>query len=184
MSEDARVPWRTVFGNDRGVEVEIGPGNGDVLLAFAAAAPEVNFFGIERILGTAEAVLGRAARRGLDNVRVVAGDARCIVARLVPDASVDAYHIYFPDPWPKTGHRHRRLANAAFAAALMRTLAPDGRVEVATDVPAVLDAFVMHFERAGLRRDSASPPRARPRTIFERKYGAGGTHHGRFVRGR
>jgi tRNA (guanine-N7-)-methyltransferase len=181
MSGEARVPWRAVFGNERRVEVEIGPGNGDVLLAFAAAARDVNFFGIERILGTAEAVLRRAARIGMDNVRVVAGDARCIVDRLVPDASVAAYHIYFPDPWPKTAHRHRRLATAAFAAAVMRTLAPDGRVEVATDVAAVLAAFAAHFERAGLRRDP-SPPSPRPRTIFERKYGAGGTHHGRFVR--
>jgi tRNA (guanine-N7-)-methyltransferase len=182
VSGEERVPWRAVFGNERRVEIEIGPGNGDVLLAFAAAAREVNFFGIERVLGTAEAVLRRAARRGLDNLRVVAGDARCIVDRLVPDASVGAYHIYFPDPWPKTGHRHRRLASPGLAHAIARTLVPEGHVEVATDVPAVLDAFAAHFARAGLRRLASSPPVARPRTIFERRYGAGGTYHGRFVR--
>ncbi|HLY38770.1 MAG TPA: tRNA (guanosine(46)-N7)-methyltransferase TrmB, partial [Candidatus Binatia bacterium] len=120
------VAWSGVFGNDRPVEVEIGPGRGDVLLAFAAASLGRNFFGIERTGGAAAAIAARAAARGLANVRVVAGDARCIVAELVPDGSVAAYHVYFPDPWPKTRHRKRRLASAGFAAALARTLAPGG----------------------------------------------------------
>ena len=41
-----RVPWSAVFGDDRPVEVEIGPGRGDTLLAFAAARPATNFFAI------------------------------------------------------------------------------------------------------------------------------------------
>jgi tRNA (guanine-N7-)-methyltransferase len=176
------VPWRTVFGNERPVEVEVGPGNGDVLLAFAAAAREVSFFGIERTLAAAEAIMRRATARGLDNVRTVAGDARCILARLVPAASVAAYHIYFPDPWPKTRHRHRRLPGPELASAVARTLAADGCVHVATDVGTLLEAFAEHFARAGLRHLPDTFPFARPRTIFERKYARQGTHQARFGR--
>ena len=39
--------WQFVFGNPRPVEIEIGPGRGDVLAAFAQAYPGVNFFGME-----------------------------------------------------------------------------------------------------------------------------------------
>jgi tRNA (guanine-N7-)-methyltransferase len=175
------VPWSGVFGNDRPVEVEIGPGRGDVLLAFAAASPKRNFFGVERTGGAAATIAARAAARGLANVRVVAGDARCIVTELVPDASVAAYHVYFPDPWPKTRHRKRRLASADFADALARTLAPGGTVDVASDLGAVVEAFAAELERAALVR-VPSARAARPITHFERKYAGGGTYQARFSR--
>jgi tRNA (guanine-N7-)-methyltransferase len=177
------VAWRGVFGNDRPVEVEIGPGRGDVLLAFAAAVPGRNFFGIERPGGAAAAIAARAAARGLANVKVVAGDARCIVAELVPDGSVAAYHVYFPDPWPKTRHRKRRLASADFATALARTLAPGGTVDVASDLSAIVERFAAELERANLVRVRGAQPRAaRPITAFERKYASGGTYEARFSR--
>ena len=176
------VPWHAVFGNDHPVEVEIGPGRGEVLLTFAARAPETNFFAIERSGGGAAAIMAKAARRRLGNVRVVAGDARCIVARLVPDASVAAYHAYFPDPWPKNRHRDRRLAGDGFARHLARTLAPGGAIHVASDLPAVLAALVRHLARVGLvpMPGATAPPR--PTTSFERRYAGGGTHYACFAR--
>ncbi len=185
--EPARTPvaWRDVFGNHRPVEVEIGPGRGDVLLAFAAAFPARNFFAIERTIGAAEAIAARARARGLANVLVVAGDARCIVTHLVADASVAAYHVYFPDPWPKTRHRKRRLASDAFARTMARTLAPGGTVDVASDLRPVVEAFVAHLERMGLSQlCGEATPANRPITAFERKYAGGGTHQVRLFRPR
>jgi tRNA (guanine-N7-)-methyltransferase len=175
--------WRVVFGDDRPVEVEIGPGRGDVLLAYAAAAPERGFFGIERRGGQADAIVARAGRLGLTNVRAVGGDARCILARLVPAGSVAAYHIYFPDPWPKTRHRHRRLFDLAFVGALVRTLAPGGLVHVASDLSAVVARAGDALAAGGLIhvRGATMPP-GRPTTRFERKYAEAGTYYARFTR--
>jgi tRNA (guanine-N7-)-methyltransferase len=181
-SGDTVVPWGTVFGNQRPVEVEIGPGRGETLLAFAAAAAEVNFFAIERSGGAAAAITRRAAALGLANVRVVAGDARCIVARLVPAASVAAYHLYFPDPWPKRGHEGRRLLTGTLPDDLARSLVPGGTVHVATDLPALLEDFQRRLIAAGLRPVASADPPPRPRTSFERRYAAGGTHYARFSR--
>jgi tRNA (guanine-N7-)-methyltransferase len=178
----APVPWRDVFGNERAVEVEIGPGRGETLLAYAAATAGTNFFAIERATRAADAILLRAARLGLANVRVVAGDARCIVACLVPDASVAAYHIYFPDPWPKTRHRGRRLPGDAFARDLVRTLAPGGAVEVASDLGPLVETFSALLARAGLVLEPGTTSRTRPTTSFERKYATAGTHYARLRR--
>jgi len=178
-----RVPWSAVFGDDRPVEVEIGPGRGDTLLAFAAARPATNFFAIERAARAAEEIAARATGHNLANVRVVAGDARCIVERFVADASVAAYHLYFPDPWPKTRHRDRRLATAPFARALARTLVPGGTVHVASDLRDVVDQLVTRLVSSGLAPvPDAAPPPGRPITKFERKYATGGTHYARLVR--
>jgi tRNA (guanine-N7-)-methyltransferase len=180
---DEAVPWRLVFGNDRPVEVEIGPGRGEVLLAAAARAPATNFFAIERAAGAVEAIRAKAGRAGLANVRIVAGDARCIVARLVPDASVAAYRILFPDPWPKTRHRRRRLMAGGLAPHLVRTLEPGGRLDLASDLPTVIADFSEALVRAGLEATpGATLPPDRPRTAFERRYAGLGTIHACFRR--
>jgi tRNA (guanine-N7-)-methyltransferase len=180
-AREERVPWRAVFGNDGPVEFEIGPGRGDVLLAFAAAAPARNFFAVERGARAVEGIAARAAAAGLANVRVVAGDARCVIARCVPDASVSAYHLYFPDPWPKTRHRERRMMRGGLPRELARTLVPGGVVHVASDLPAVVEDAARALGSVGFARVAAAPPPTRPVTAFERKYAGDTTHYVRLV---
>jgi tRNA (guanine-N7-)-methyltransferase len=176
------VPWTHVFGDGRPVEVEIGPGRGERLLAAARACPAVNFFAIELRGGAAAAIADRAARLGIRNLRIVAGDVRWII-RLVADASVSAYHVHFPDPWPKTRHRERRLATPSFAREIARTLAPGGAVHVASDLPPVVEAFARALGAAGLvPLPGAVPPGDRPKSSFEQRYARGGTAYARFVR--
>jgi tRNA (guanine-N7-)-methyltransferase len=169
--------WRNVFGNARPVEIEIGPGRGDVISAFAQAYPGINFFGIEAQPWYAERAQARAERLGLTNVRVIAADARCVLRQLVPDASVQALHIYFPDPWPKKRHTKRRLFATGLADDLQRTLAAGGVVYVATDVEEVFTTLRGSLLAAGFTPDRAVPTRVRPVTRFEEKYAAAGTHH-------
>jgi tRNA (guanine-N7-)-methyltransferase len=182
MSAPATDLWSTIFGNTHPVEVEIGPGRGDVALAFATAHPDRNFFAIEHASGMADALAVAAAERRLGNLRAIAGDARCILATLVPPASVAVVHVYFPDPWPKTRHRHRRLFDTSDAArAVARVLEPGGRVHVASDLSWLFRRMVERLTGAGLQPDATAGP-ARPVSKFERKYAAAGTWAATFVR--
>jgi tRNA (guanine-N7-)-methyltransferase len=174
--------WRAVFGTAYPVEIEIGPGRGDVVLAFAAERPATNFFAIERAAGLADAIAAEARRRRLANVRVVAGDACCVLRHLVPPDSVSAVHVYFPDPWPKTRHRHRRLFDRPdLAEAIRRALVPGGLVHVATDLSSLHDAMCARLAAAGLVASDARGP-LRPVSKFERKYAAAGTYAAAFSR--
>jgi tRNA (guanine-N7-)-methyltransferase len=162
--------WRFVFGNSHPVEVEIGPGTGTFLLAAAARAPHVNFFAIEHSRSRAAQLAAALEARGLGNARVLAADAACVVSTLLPAAAVAAYHIYFPDPWWKRRHHRRRLFTPTFAAALQQTLAPGGRIYVATDVAEVLALAIDALAKcAELTCDGATPPPGRGTTAFERK---------------
>ena len=172
-----RLDWPEVFGCEGRVEVEIGIGKGRFLLAAAALRPEVLHFGVEwsnEYLRIAEA---RAERLGLENVRFARVDAGDVVRRAIPDRSVSAYYVFYPDPWPKKRHHKRRFVQEANADAMARTLVPGGWLHVATDhddywtvIEPLLDrhpAFERHPEFGG----SEFPlPTSGPLTNFEAKY--------------
>jgi tRNA (guanine-N7-)-methyltransferase len=75
----------------------------------------------------------RIGRWNVTNVRIIRTDAVFFLSEFVPDSSVDCFHIYFPDPWPKKRHRKRRFFNDANVTVLIRCLKPSGDIRVATD---------------------------------------------------
>lgn len=131
--QDPVFDWEAVFGNRRPVEIEVGIGKGRYLIAAAQAQPQTNFIGIEWAAKYLRIALERSQKRRLFNLRLVRADAREFVEFFVPSASVRAFHLYFPDPWPKKRHHKRRLFNAAFLDEVARTLEPGGRLWLATD---------------------------------------------------
>ncbi len=167
--------WVELFGRDAPVEIEIGSGDGSFLAARAEAFPDRSFLGIERSPSKARRLAERFARRALPNLRTLQADAACLLASIVPAASVDAYHVYFPDPWPKRGHANRRIVSATFATALGRTLRPGGHLFLATDVAAYAAVAHAHLLATGAFRELATDDRHPGfTTSFARKYRAAG----------
>jgi tRNA (guanine-N7-)-methyltransferase len=170
------VAWAEIFGNDRPVELEVGSGKGLFLANAAMANPGHNFLGIELARKYAQRAAERVAKRSLVNVRVVAGDARLLLARYIPPSSLQTVHVYFPDPWWKARHKKRRVFGAPLVADIERTLVPGGELRVATDVLEYFD--VIRGLVAGSPRFLEEPVPA-PKTPeheldyltnFERKY--------------
>jgi tRNA (guanine-N7-)-methyltransferase len=135
------LAWKRVFGNDHPVEIEIGIGKGRFLIDAAQRLPQVNFVGIEWAAKYLRIAHERSAKRHLHNVRLVRAEAREFVEFFVPASSVQAYHIYFPDPWPKKKHHKRRLFNEEFCREVERTLLPRGRLWLATDCQGYFEAM-------------------------------------------
>ena len=140
------IDWEAFFRNSHPVEIEIGFGKGRFLLEASKRHPRVNYIGVERaqkyVAWTQERFEKYMRHFEVDrtsgifsNVRLAWTDANYFLMRYVPAGSVQAYHIYFPDPWPKKRQRKRRIfRNQDFLSALTRTLNPDsGRLYIATD---------------------------------------------------
>ncbi len=134
--EELPRPWDTaqLFGRQAPLEVDVGCGKGMFLAGASAEQPETNFLGIERAVRYARYSAARLARQEAKNAIVVAADAQRVFAELLPDASLAAVHVYFPDPWWKARHRKRRVLNATFVRDVERTLIPGGRLHFWTDV--------------------------------------------------
>jgi len=164
-----------VFGRDAPRTIEIGFGNGENLLALAAAHPGRDFLGIEvHRPGVGRLLLGLEAR-ALTNVRVICHDAVEVLEHQVAPQSVHEILILFPDPWPKKRHHKRRLLQRPFAELLARRLAPGGVLRLATDwqpyALEMLDVLGTVPDLHNLAADGAfvARPSERAPTRFERR---------------
>jgi tRNA (guanine-N7-)-methyltransferase len=162
-----------VFGRSAKRELEIGFGNGDALRFAARNDKDRDLIGIEVHAPGVGRLLNALAEDGSDHVRLYHHDAVEVLNNEVADGSLDEVRIYFPDPWHKKRHNKRRLVQPAFAQLLVRKLAGDGRLHLATDwqdyaeqMWDVLDATGGIVNRAG-KRGSVPRPDWRPQTHFE-----------------
>jgi tRNA (guanine-N7-)-methyltransferase len=114
------------------VWLEAGFGAGEHLAGQAVRRPDVLLLGAEPFVNGFAAGLAHIDDRALANVRLHHGDVRWVMARL-PDASIDRLYILFPDPWPKTRHKKRRLVEPAFIAEAARVMKPGAVLRFATD---------------------------------------------------
>ena len=169
--EPAPLSWPAVFGNDHPVEIEVGFGKGLFLLTASQERPAVSFFGIEIVRKYQLFTANRLAKRNLQNVRVACADAREFLRDYVQAGSVQAVHVYFPDPWWKKRHHKRRLFTADFAASCARVLQPGGRLEVMTDVEEYFGVMQeLLAQQPRLRLLPETERGGEYRTNFERKY--------------
>jgi tRNA (guanine-N7-)-methyltransferase len=164
--------WNALFGRPGPVEIEVGFGKGLFLCDVAKALPATNFLGIEIERKYALSTAGQLAKQTLANVKVACTDARWFLKMYVLGQSVDALHVYFPDPWWKKRHKKRKLFTAEFAEQAYRILKRGGVVHFATDVKDYFDESLALVASLGQFREEPFPHGFVPdlMTNFERKY--------------
>jgi tRNA (guanine-N7-)-methyltransferase len=167
--------WSVIFGNDHPVEIEVGSGKGLFILNAAQNCPSVNFFGIEIVRKYQLYTATRIAIRKLTNVRMACTDARFLMRDRVAPGSVQAIHVYYPDPWWKKRHHKRRVFTPEFVESCVEALRPGGWFHLATDVA---EYFAVMKDLCGRRPELHERPTAAPTaaghdmdylTNFERK---------------
>lgn len=150
------IDWGTVFGNDHPVELEIGCGKGGFLVAAATGRPSHNFMGLEIDRALSFYIASRLAKRRLANAKIACVDAKVFVCDRIASGSLDALHVYFPDPWWKKRHHKRRLWTPEFADQCVRILRTGGRLHIATDVEEYFETMRALLDvRAELASESA-----------------------------
>lgn len=131
--QPAPVDLQAVFGRANPKILEIGCGMGETTARIAEAHPENDYLGLEVHVPGVGALCKLIAEKALSNLRIGNHDAVEVVRDMLPEASLDGIHIFFPDPWHKTRHKKRRLIQPAFVALLASRLKPGGYLHCATD---------------------------------------------------
>ena len=182
----AHINWPEAFGSSqalgstRPVVLEIGFGMGEATAQIAATLPGTDFLCCEVHQAGVGALLKRIGEAGLGNIRICAHDAVEVIDQMLPLASLDGIHIFFPDPWHKTKHNKRRLVQAPLVEKLAQRLKSGGYLHCATDWQPYAEQILEVLEAQPLLHNqarSAHPelqgyapkPDYRPLTKFENR---------------
>ncbi|MDR1956584.1 MAG: tRNA (guanosine(46)-N7)-methyltransferase TrmB [Treponema sp.] len=167
------LDYQQVFGNEQPLIIEIGFGMGIATAQIAQDNPRTNYLGIEVHRPGIGRLLGEIERRQLLNIRIIEADAVEVLKQRIPDRSVQGFHVFFPDPWPKKRHHKRRLMTRPVTDLLARKLGPCGFVYMVTDWADYGDWALRELSAtpglANPYEGFAPPQHWRPQTAFERK---------------
>jgi len=174
---DGKVDFAHIFGRPGPVHLEIGSGKGTFLVNQAKLQPEASFLGIEWANKYYRYAVDRIGRWGLTNVRIIRTDAAVFLQDFVPDNSVDCFHVYFPDPWPKRRHHKRRFLCPGNLDNLVRCLKTTGELRIATDhteyfdtIKELMTAYSDRLQNIQFFPTATAQPGEWVGSNFERKY--------------
>ncbi len=160
-----------LFPHRQPIEVELGSGDGSFITQYAVAHPEKNFIAVERLLGRLRKINRKGLRAELQNLRLCRIEAGYFLRYLLPPRSIEALHVYFPDPWPKRKHRKNRLLDESFVDAAGTALKSGSPVYLRTDD---LDYFTQMrrvFDASPLFEKTETPAELQQTvTDFEREF--------------
>ena len=161
------TPNQVLTGFDR-IVMEIGSGMGEATATMAAADQRTGFLAVELHRPGIGALLIRIGELNIRNIRIVEEDARVLMREFMPAESVDAVHLYFPDPWPKTKHHKRRIVQKPFVDEIAKVLKPGGYIHIATDWEPYAEWITDLFDASPVFTGGVVPkPDYRPLTKFE-----------------
>lgn len=182
VAPGARVDWAAVFGREAPLMVEIGTGTGHAITALAEAHPGANLVGFEVFTPAVASTIGRLARHGVRNVRLVVADGAQALGTVFGEGSISELWTFFPDPWPKARHHKRRLVSPDFARLVASRLTGEGTWRLATDSDDYAESMreVLDAEPSLRPLHAGWAPRydLRPVTKYERR----GLEAGRTIR--
>jgi len=174
---NGKIEFGDIFGREGQVHIEIGSGKGTFLLNECRAHPEINFLGIEWSNKYYRFAVDRLGRWELENVRIVRSEAAEFIAEFIPDLSVECFHVYFPDPWPKKRHHKRRFINETNLERMLGCLLAGGIIKAVTDhadyfeqIQAVMDSRKDVLEEVEFLATAGADTGEWVGTNFERKY--------------
>ena len=166
--EEKKVNLKEIFPASEKIIMEIGFGMGEATAIIAKNHPNNGYIAVDVHPPGIGKLLGRIVENGLTNLRVIEDDVHIVLPHMFEDESLDAIHLYFPDPWPKKKHNKRRIVNEGFLALIHPKLKKGGYVHIATDwVPYAISMQEVFATSTLFTGGVIEKPESRPVTRFE-----------------
>lgn len=164
------LPFNKFFDRQSTTVLEIGFGMGGSLVQMAMRNPDTNYIGIEVHRPGVGSLLASMEENNITNIRIFCHDAVEVLQQAIPDNSLDAIQIFFPDPWPKKRHHKRRLIQTKFVELLAQKIKLHGKLHIATDWKNYAEWIeeTMHTS-PDFSKLPDDTPHQRPTTKFEKR---------------
>jgi tRNA (guanine-N7-)-methyltransferase len=166
--EEKKVNLKEIFPTSQKIIMEIGFGMGEATAIIAKNHPNNGYIAVDVHPPGIGKLLGRIVENELKNLRVIEDDVHIVLPHMFEDESLDAIHLYFPDPWPKKKHNKRRIVNEGFLALIHPKLKKGGYIHIATDwVPYAISMQEVFAASSLFTGGVIEKPESRPVTRFE-----------------
>lgn len=182
-----RGVWRQQFARPQApMVVELGCGKGAFAAAVASADPRLNYLAVDALSDVLVLAKRKAEQayaqvgRPVDNLLFTALNIWWIGSFFAPEDTAERIYINFPPPWPKNGHKKRRLTWPAQLMQYRPFLREGGEIWFKTDDGPLFEESIGYFESCGFSlrfcsRDlHAAEPGWNLRTEYEERFAARG----------
>lgn len=130
------------------VLIEIGCGKGEQIIERAKNNPDKLYIACE-VFKNSLAKIARAIEEfDLKNLKLFYDDARVLLENL-QEESIDTVMVLYPDPWPKSKHKKRRIVNQELLKLTYKVTKPEGKLILATDITDYALWMIQHVQNFG-----------------------------------
>ena len=153
--EEYKGKWKSLFGNENPIYLELGCGKGGFISQLAVYNPDINYIAIDLV----DAMLGLAKRkieeqykmanRKIDNIYITRYDIERINNILCKEDSIKRIYINFCNPWPRGKHRKKRLTHTRQLEKYKEFLADGAKIYFKTDDDGLFNDSINYFKESG-----------------------------------
>ena len=133
ITEDDFEDFKLLNEDPFKLNLEIGFGDGKYLSEQALNNPKQSFIGIEVFESGLANTYKKIEKFNIKNLKLIQGDVAQIFSKNKSKNLFDLITIFFPDPWPKSKHKKRRLLKRNFFLILQSLLKKEGKIIIKTD---------------------------------------------------
>ena len=133
ITEDDFEDFKLLNEDPFKLNLEIGFGDGKYLSEQALNNPKQSFIGIEVFESGLANTYKKIEKFNITNLKLIQGDVAQIFLKNKSKNLFDLITIFFPDPWPKSKHKKRRLLKKNFFLILQSLLKKEGKIIIKTD---------------------------------------------------
>ncbi len=146
--------FKSLFGNDNPIEIEIGMGKGNFIINKALKNTNINYIGIEKFDSVMVRAVEKLENLEIKNLKLIKIDA--IEIDNVFEKEIDVIYLNFSDPWPKTRHEKRRLSSLDFLVKYDNIFKKSKRIIMKTDNRKLFEYSIKSFTDYNYKIDKIS----------------------------
>lgn len=123
--------WKSVFGNNNPICLELGMGRGSFVIQMAKAHPDKNFIGLELDQNQTATAIRNIRDQKIPNLKIVCADASKIHEFFGKE--IDTIYLTFSEPWPKKNDADRRFSSEKYLRIYDRVFKKNKHIIMKTD---------------------------------------------------
>lgn len=139
--------FKTLFGNNNPIHLEIGMGKGKFLLELAQANPDINFIGLEKYDSIIARAIMKIEKFNLNNIFLIREDAANLLNLF--ENEIETIYLNFSDPWLKKRYNKRRLTHQKFLQLYDQVFEGEKRIKLKTDNIYFFEDSIIYLEEYG-----------------------------------